>query len=63
MNPVITKMEHFAIIVNNFWSLSIIVKSPIFNVVGFLDQPLLCNKFAAKNWSKPKRMVVYTCIT
>ena len=49
MNPVITKMEHFPIIVNDFCSLAIIVKSPIFNVMGFLDEPLLCDKFAAKN--------------
>ena len=64
MNLVITKMEHFAVIVNDFYPFAIVAKSSILNVVGFLDPPLHCNKFAAKavGWFKPKRMVMYTCI-
>ena len=51
MNPVITKMEHFAI-------------NDVLNVVGLLDPPLHCNKFTAKavSWFKPERMVIYTCV-
>ena len=62
MNPLITNMEHFAIIVNGFYPFAIVAKSSILNVVGFLDPPLHCNKFAAKGigWFKPKRMVMYT---
>ena len=62
MNPVITKMEHFAIIVNGFYPFAIVAKSSILNVVGFLDPPLHCNKFAAKAVGsfKPKRMVMHT---
>ena len=37
MNPVITKMEHFVIIVNDFKSFAIVAKSSILNVVGFLN--------------------------
>ena len=64
MNPVITKMEQFTIIVNCFQPFAIVVKTSILNVVGFLDLPLHCNKFAAKAVSrfKPKRIVMYTCI-
>ena len=64
MNPVITKMEHFMIIVNGFSSFAIVVKSYNLNVVGFLDTPLQCNKFTAKaiSWFIPKRMVRCTCI-
>ena len=64
-NPaVITKMEHFAILVNDFQLFAIVAKSSILNVVGFLDPPLPCNKFAAKavSWFKPKRMVWCICI-
>ena len=46
MNPTITKMEDFAIIFNVFKSFTIVVKSPILTVVGFLDPVLHCNKFA-----------------
>ena len=55
MNPVITKMEHLAIIV---------AKSSILIAVGFLDPPLHHDKFAAKEvgWFKTKRMVMCTCI-
>ena len=62
MNPVITMMEHFMIIVNSFELFAIAAKSFILNVVRFLDPPLHCNKFAAKTvgWFKPKRMVMYT---
>ena len=63
MNPVITKMEHFAIIVNHFYPFATVAKSSILNVVGFLHSHLDCNKFAAKlvSWLKTKRMVMYTC--
>ena len=37
MNPVITKMEHFVIIVNSFKPFAIVAKSSILNVVGFLN--------------------------
>ena len=62
MNPVIIKMEHFAIIVNNFKPFAIVAMSSILNVVGLLNPPLHCNKFAAKavGWFKPKRMVIHT---
>ena len=62
--PVITEMELFAIIVNSFWPFAIVAKSSILNVVGFLDPPLHCNKFAAKvSWFKHKRIIIYTCIS
>ena len=63
MNPVITKMEHFQIIVNNVQPLAIVAKSFSLNVVGFMNLPL--HKFAAKavSWFKPETMVMYTCIT
>ena len=48
MNPFITKMECFPIIVNNFSLFAIVAKSSILNVVWFLDPPLPCNKFVAK---------------
>ena len=48
MNPVITKMEHFAVIVNSFQPFAIVAKSSILNIVGFLDPPLHCNKLATK---------------
>ena len=41
-------MELFTIIVNSFWPFAIVAKSSILNIVGFLDPPLHCNKFAAK---------------
>ena len=61
MNPVITKMEHFAIIVNDFCLVANVAKSSILNIVDFLDPPLHCNKFASKtvSWFIPKRMVMY----
>ena len=64
MNPVITKMEHFAIIVNGFSLFAIDAKGSILNVVGFLELPLHCNKFAAKavGWFNPKRIVTYECM-
>ena len=64
MNPVITKMMDFVIIVNGFQLFAIVPKSSILNVVGFLDPLLLCNKFAAEvaGWFKSKRMVMYTFI-
>ena len=46
MSPTITKMEQFAILVNGFQSFTIVAKSPILTVVGFLDPSLQCNKFA-----------------
>ena len=57
MNPVITKMEHFTIIVNGFYPFAIVAKSSILNVVEFLDPPLQCNKFALKavGWFKSKK--------
>ena len=63
MNHAITKMEHFAIIVNGVYPFAIVASGSILNVVGFLNPPLHCNKFAAKavGWFKPKRMVIYTC--
>ena len=63
MNPAITKMDHFAMIVNNFYSITIVAKSSILNV-GFLDPPLHYNKFAAKavDWFKPNRLIMYTWI-
>ena len=56
MNPAITKMRHFPIKVNNFWPFTIVAKSSVSNVVGFLDPPLHRNKFAAKvvGWFKSK---------
>ena len=56
-------MEHFAIIVNGVSHFAVVAKSFILNVVGFLDPPLHCNKFAPKavSWFKPERMVMYTC--
>ena len=59
-NPVITMIEHFAIIVNSFSIFAIIAKSPIVNAVGFLDSPLHCNKSAAKaiGCLKLKKMVM-----
>ena len=64
MNPVITMMEYFAIIVNGFQLFAIVAKRSILNAARFLDPPLHCNKFAAKaaGWFKPKRMVMYTRI-
>ena len=64
MNPVITKIEHFAVILNNFYPFGIVAKSSILNVVRFLGPLLHCNKVAAKavGWFKPKRKVIYTCI-
>ena len=46
MSPTITKMEQFAILVNGFQSFTIVAKSHILTVVGFLDPTLQCNKFA-----------------
>ena len=45
-----------------FSRLQLLQRAP--SIVGFLDPPLYCNKFAAKavSWFKPKRMVMYTCI-
>ena len=65
MNPVITKIEHFAIIVKSFQPFAMVAKSSIINVVGFLDPALHCNKFDAKAviWFKPKTMVMYACIS
>ena len=40
------KIEHFTIIVSGFYLFTIVAKSPILTVVGFLDQTLHCNKFA-----------------
>ena len=64
MNPVITKMEQFTIIVDWFQPFAIVAKTFILNVVGFLDLPLHCNKFAVKAVGrfKPKMIVMYTCI-
>ena len=64
MNPEITKMEHFTIIVNSIWPFAIVAKSFILNAVRFLDTPLHCNKSAPKavGWFKPGRMVMCTCI-
>ena len=64
MNPEITKMEHFTIIVNSTWPFAIVAKSFILNAVRFLDTPLHCNKSAPKavGWFKPERMVVYIYI-
>ena len=57
VNPVITQMQHLTIIVNSFWLFAVVAKSPILNVVGFLD----CDRFAAKavGWFKPERIHVY----
>ena len=38
MNPVITKMEHFVVIVNSFQPFAIVAKSSILNIVGFLTK-------------------------
>ena len=61
VNPVITQMQHLTIIVNSFWMFAVVAKSPILNVVGFLDPSLDCDRFAAKavGWFKPKRIHVY----
>ena len=65
MNPVITNMKDFAIIVNSFQLLTIVAKNFILNVAGFLDLPLYCNKLLysqAKTLSwfiKPKSMDAY----
>ena len=63
MNPVITKMKHFGIIANGFYSFAIVAKSFHFKFCGFLDPPMHCNKFAAKavGWFKPNRMG-YVCM-
>ena len=63
MNQAITKMGHFLIIVNSFKLFTIVAKSSILNVEGFLDLPLQCYKFAAKviGWFKSKWIVIYTC--
>ena len=55
MSPVITKIEHFAIIVNDFQPFAIVAKNFTFNVVPFLDPALHCNKSDAKavGWFKP----------
>ena len=65
MIPVITKIEHFAIIVNVLQPFANVAKSSILNVLGFLDPLLHCNKFAAKavDWFKPERMVTYYTYT
>ena len=57
--PCHIKMENFTIILNNFQAFAIVSKRSILNVVGFLDPPLHCNKFAAKavGWFKPKKDV------
>ena len=44
MNPVITKMKCFVIIVDDFLLLGIVTKSSILNVLEFLYPPLHCNK-------------------
>ena len=67
MNPSITNMKHFAIIVNGFWPFVIVGKNSILNVAGFLDPPLHCHKFAcspakALGWFKPKRIVIHVCL-
>ena len=64
MNPAITKMEHFAIIVNGFQPFEIVAKSSILNFVGFLGPPLHFNKFALKavGCFKPERIFMYTYI-
>ena len=65
MNPVITNMKDFAIIVNSFQLLTIVAKNSILNVAGFLDLPLYCNKLLysqakALSWFiKPKSMDAY----
>ena len=46
MNPTISKMEHFRIVTNGSKTFTIVVKSPILTVVGFLDPARHCNKFA-----------------
>ena len=56
MNPTITKMEHLAIIANGFKPSTIVVKSPIQAVVGFLDPALHCNKLTLQ-CSKCSRLV------
>ena len=45
MNPTITKMERFAIVVNDFEPFTIAAKKSTLTVVGFLDPALHCNKF------------------
>ena len=40
MNPSIIKKKHFAIIVNGFKPFTVVVKSPILAVAGFLDPAL-----------------------
>ena len=46
MNFTITKMEHFAVIVNGFEPFTIAAKSPVLTVAAFLDPALHSNKFA-----------------
>ena len=57
MKPAITKMGHFPILITGFYLLTIVVKSSVLNVVGFLGPPpLYRNKVAAKvvGWFKSK---------
>ena len=48
MNPVITKMDYFAIIINSIQPFTIVAKGFILNVVGFLDPCLPRNKLLQK---------------
>ena len=63
--PSITKMGHFLVIVNCFQLFTIVTKSSVLNVVGFLDLPLHRSKSAAKvvGWFKSKWLYihVYPC--
>ena len=56
-----TKMGNFPIIVNCFQLFTIVAKSSIIYVVGFLDPSLHCNKFAAKaiGWFKSKQLYIH----
>ena len=60
MNPVITKMEDFTIIVNGFSPFAIATKSSILNSVGFLDPSLHCNKFTANQTLKDGYIYLHT---
>ena len=55
--PCHIKIEYFTIILNSFQLFAVVAKISILNVVGFLDSPLHCNKFATKavSWFKPKK--------
>ena len=56
MKPAITKMGHFPVILNSLQLFTIVAKSSVLNVVGFLDPPLNRNKYTAKvvSWFKSK---------